>query len=233
MPTQSTSSEFALCRDACPIHQRAQGYLALVAEGRYADAYRTILEDNPFPSICGRVCNHRCEEACNRAQADGAVNIMAIKRFIADWAWEHPDEATPWLKKTGDEGVANAPMPLAGKRVAIVGSGPAGLTCAQDLVRLGCDVTVFEALPVAGGMMRVGVPAHRLPPQVVQREIDAIIAQGVDLRLGQRVDDIEALLEEFEAVFVAIGAHAGVKLPIPGNDLPGVMLGTQFLRELA
>ncbi len=220
----------ALCRDACPIHQRAQGYLALVAEGRYADAYRTILEDNPFPSICGRVCNHRCEDACNRAQADGAVNIMAIKRFVADWAWEHPEEATAWQKKTGEESTVIEPKPLAGKRVAIVGSGPAGLACAQDLSRLGCAVTVFEALPVAGGMMRVGVPAHRLPPQVVQREIDAIIAQGVELRLNQRVEDIEGLLDEFQAVFVAIGAHAGVKLPIPGNDLPGVMLGTQFLR---
>ncbi len=230
-PTAIDKLGVALCRDACPIHQRAQGYLALVAEGRYADAYRTILEDNPFPSICGRVCNHRCEEACNRAQADGPVNIMAIKRFVADWAWSHPDEATPWLKKTDENAAASEPKPLAGKRVAIVGAGPAGLACAQDLVRMGCDVTVFEALPVPGGMMRVGVPAHRLPPQVVQREIDAIIAQGVDLRLNQRVDDIEALLDEYEAVFVAIGAHVGAKLPIPGNDLPGVLQGTQFLRE--
>ena len=121
----------APCRDACPIHQRAQGYLALVAEGRFADAYRTILEDNPFPSICGRVCNHRCEDACNRAQADAPVNIMAIKRFVADWAWAHPDEATPWLKKSDDSPVASQPRPLAGKRVAIVGAGPAGLTCAR------------------------------------------------------------------------------------------------------
>ena len=112
--------------------------------------------------------------------------------------------------------------------MAIVGSGPAGLTCAQDLVRQGCQVTVFEALPVPGGMMRVGVPAHRLPPEVVQREIDDILAEGIDLQLNQRVEDVEALLQEYDAVFVAIGAHAGVKLPIPGNDLPQVLHGDRF-----
>jgi len=219
----------APCRDVCPIHQRAQGYIALIAEGRFADAYRTILEDNPFPSICGRVCNHRCEDACNRTQTDTAVNIMALKRFISDWAWENREQALATLNKS----IETRPQPLSGKRVAIVGSGPAGLTCAQDLVRQGCTVTVFEALPVPGGMMRVGVPAYRLPPEVVQREIDAILAEGVDLQLNHRIDDVEALLAEFDAVFVAIGAHAGVKLPIPGKDLPEVILATDFLREVS
>jgi heterodisulfide reductase subunit A-like polyferredoxin len=218
----------APCREACPIHQRAQGYVALIAEGRFADAYRTIHEDNPFPSICGRVCNHRCEEACNRAQIDAPVNIMALKRFVADWAAEHPAEVEAVLSEAAKE---DAAPPLAGQRVAVIGSGPAGLTCALDLVRRGCAATVFEALPVAGGMMRVGVPAHRLPPDVVQREIDRITAQGVELHLNHRVKDAEALLEEYDAVFVAVGAHAGVKLPIPGADLPEVLLGTDFLRE--
>jgi heterodisulfide reductase subunit A-like polyferredoxin len=216
----------APCRDACPVHQRAQGYVALVAEGRFADAYRTIMEDNPFPSICGRVCNHRCEDACNRAQADAPVNIMALKRFVADWAWNNPDSIINRQAKTGVP-------PLEGKRVGVVGSGPAGLTCAQDLVRAGCAVTVFEALPVPGGMMRVGVPAYRLPPQVVQREIDQILAEGLELKLNHRVEDIEGLLPEYDAVFVAIGAHGGVKLPIPGSDLPGVVLATDFLREVS
>jgi heterodisulfide reductase subunit A-like polyferredoxin len=222
----------ALCRDACPIHQRAQGYLALVAAGRYADAYRTILEDNPFPSICGRVCNHRCEEACNRGQFDAPVNIMAIKRFVADWAWTHTEEVASRMGGTVAD--PSQSLPLGGKRVAVVGAGPAGLTCAQDLARQGCAVTVFEALPVAGGMMSVGVPAHRLTPAVVQREIEAIKQQnpGIEIKLNQRVDDVEALLREYDAVFVAIGAHGGVKLPIPGNDLPGVLLGTEFLREV-
>ncbi len=221
----------APCRNACPIHQRAQGYVALIAEGRFADAYRTIMEDNPFPSICGRVCNHRCEDDCSRAQIDAAVNIMALKRFIADWAWEHPQERSAVVESILSRW-ASAGQPLGGKRIAIVGSGPAGLTCAQDLVRQGCQVTVFEALPVPGGMMRVGVPAHRLPPEVISREIDAILAQGIDLRLNQRIDDVEALLQEYDAVFVAIGAHGGIKLPIPGNDLPGVLLATEFLRQV-
>jgi heterodisulfide reductase subunit A-like polyferredoxin len=222
----------APCRDACPIHQRAQGYNALILEGRYADAYRTILEDNPFPSICGRVCNHRCEDACNLGLADQPVNIMALKRFVADWAWEHredlPDPAT--YVNTRDTITSTQ---LSEKRVAIIGSGPAGLSCARDLVRRGCQVTVFEALPVAGGMMRVGVPSYRLPPEVVQREIDAILVEGIELKLNHRVDDIEALLGDFDAVFTAIGAHGGVKLPIPGKDLPGVFLATDYLRQVS
>jgi NADPH-dependent glutamate synthase beta subunit-like oxidoreductase/NAD-dependent dihydropyrimidine dehydrogenase PreA subunit len=217
----------APCREACPIHQRTQGYLALVAEGRYADAYRTILEDNPFPSICGRVCNHRCEEACNRTQVDAPVNIMALKRFVADWAWEHPEQLT-----FQDSSSLVKSDILSGKSVAVVGSGPAGLTCAQDLVRQGCKVTVYEALPVAGGMMRVGVPVYRLPSAVVLREIDAILAQGVELKLNTRVEDVEALLQSYDAVFVAIGAHAGVRLPIPGSELPQVLLATDFLRQI-
>jgi heterodisulfide reductase subunit A-like polyferredoxin len=222
----------APCRDACPVHQRAQGYVALIAEGRYADAYRTILEDNPFPSICGRVCNHRCEDACNRGQADAPVNIMALKRFVADWAFEHWDEVEPVLTKpSGEAAKESQPLPLVGKQVAVIGSGPAGLTCAQDLSRQGAAVTVFEALPVPGGMMSVGVPPHRLPRDIVQREIDKIVAQGIELKLNHRVEDAEALLNDFAAVFVAVGAHAGVKLPIPGNDLPAVLMGTEFLRQ--
>jgi heterodisulfide reductase subunit A-like polyferredoxin len=221
----------APCRDACPIHQRAQGYLALVAEGRYADAYRTILEDNPFPSICGRVCNHRCEEACNRTQVDSAVNVMGVKRFVADWAWENTS-----FMEVEEETASHPPsntqrQRFPGKRVAIVGAGPAGLTCARDLLRQGCEVTVYEALPVAGGMMRVGVPAHRLPHDVVEREIEAILDEGIELKLNSRVENVEALLQDYDAVFVAIGAHGGVKLPIPGADLPDVLLGTTFLRE--
>jgi heterodisulfide reductase subunit A2 len=220
----------APCKDACPVHQRAQGYIALIAEGRYADAYRTILEDNPFPSICGRVCNHRCEEACNRAQVDEPLNIMGLKRFIADWASLHPEQIPNWSSQSASptDGTGG---PLSGKQVAVIGSGPAGLTCAQDLSRQGCSVTVFEALPVAGGMLRVGVPDFRLPPEVVQHEIDQVLTTGIDLRLNTRVENAESLLEEFDAVFAAIGAHAGVKLPIPGADLPAVLLATDFLRE--
>ena len=174
----------APCRNACPIHQRAEGYIALIAEGRYEEAYRTIREDNPFPAICGRICNHRCEEECTRGRVDEPVSIMRLKRFVVDWVWEHgkKDEG-PETKEKKD--------PLG--HVAVVGSGPAGLTCALDLVRLGYAVTIFEALPVPGGMMRVGVPEYRLPRDLIQREIEDILAEGVELRLNSRVEDLEAL----------------------------------------
>ena len=255
----------APCRDACPIHQRAQGYVALIREGRYADAYRTIREDNPFPSICGRVCNHTCEDACSRGKVDEPVNIMRLKRFVADWAMAHPEEVAGWQEggqdargpnggqdARGPNGGQDARGPEAtGKRVAVVGSGPAGLTCAHDLAQAGHAVTVLEALPVPGGMMRVGIPAHRLPRDVVQREIEDILALGVELKLNHRVEDAQALLEDgdrrgrgdrsgrltdggpYDAVFVAVGAHQGVQLPIPGVDLPEVMVATDFLRQVA
>ena len=216
----------APCRDACPIDQRAQGYIALIREGRFADAYRTIREENPFPSICGRVCNHRCEDACNREKVDAPLNIMGLKRFVADWAAAHPDEITAVMPDIEVESKD--------RRVAIVGAGPAGLTAAFDLVRMGYQPTVFEAQPVAGGMMRVGVPGYRLPHDVVQREIDEIVAAGVDLKLDHRVEDMAALLKDgFDALFVAVGAHEGIRLPLPGADLPDVLVATDYLRDAA
>ena len=160
--------------------------MALIREGRFADACRIIREDNPFPSICGRVCNHKCEDACSRGKVDEPVNIMRLKRFVTDWALAHPDEID----------IPRLEVEPTGKRVAVVGSGPAGLTCAQDLVRLGHDVTVFEALAVPGGMMRVGIPSYRSPYDLVQREIDDILALGIELELNHRVDDVTALLSD-------------------------------------
>jgi heterodisulfide reductase subunit A-like polyferredoxin len=220
----------APCRDACPINQRAQGYVALVREGRYADAYRTILEDNPFPSVCGRVCNHRCEDHCSRAQYDAPVNIMGLKRFVSDWVRDRK-QSGDW--NVGEAWRASRPEPT-GKHVAIVGAGPAGLSCARDLARLGHQVTVYEALPAAGGMMRVGIPEYRMPYELLQEEVDDILEEGIELRLNHRVADVPGLLgENCQAVFVAVGAHDGVKLPIPGADLPQVWMATQFLRAIS
>jgi len=220
----------APCRDACPIHQRAQGYVALIRESRFADAYRTIVEDNPFPSICGRVCNHQCEDACSRGQVDDPVNIMRLKQFVSNWAREHPDEIDipqPELEPTG-------------KLVAVVGSGPAGLTCARDLAKLGHGVTVFEELPEPGGMMRVGIPSLRLPYDLVKQDIENnILSLGVELKCNRRIDDVKALLGDgagqgtYDAAFVAVGAHQAARLPIEGVDLPGVLGATDFLRQVA
>ena len=211
----------APCKDACPAGCPAQGYVALLREGRIQDAYRVIKEYIPFPGICGRICNHRCEDACNRGNLDSPVAIASLKRYIADKMY------------AGEYQPPSPVEPTRPQRVAIVGSGPAGLTAAQDLARLGYRVTVFEALPVPGGMLRVGVPEFRLPTDLVQREIDDILALGVELRCNTRVESVDSLFAEgYSAVFLAVGAHRGRKLPIPGADLEGVLLNTDVLRDV-
>jgi len=209
------------CRNACPAGQRAQGYIALIREGRYEDALRVIKEDNPFPGICGRICNHRCEDACNRGKLDDPVNIHALKRFVTDKVYSKPRVPPQPAERRYSE------------RVAIIGAGPCGLTAAQDLCKLGYPVTVFEALPVAGGMLRVGVPEYRLPSWIVDREVQDIVDLGVELRLNTRVENLDDVFNEgFSAVLIAVGAHEGRKLPIEGADLEGVMVNTVFLRDV-
>jgi heterodisulfide reductase subunit A-like polyferredoxin len=211
----------APCRDACPSGQRAQGYIALIREGRFEDALRVIKEDNPFPAICGRICNHRCEEACNRAKLDEAVNIRALKRVVTDRVYERERVPPERAERMYEE------------RVAVIGAGPCGLTAAQDLCRLGYPVTVFEALPVAGGMLRVGVPEYRLPTDIIEREVADIVEQGIDLHLNTRIDNLDDIFDQgFGAVLIAVGAHEGIRLGIPGADLPGVLINTTFLRDV-
>jgi len=225
---QATPNAFAIekrgvapCRDACPAGQRAQGYIALVAEGRIEEAYRTIKEDNPFPAICGRICNAQCEVACTRNEVDEAVNIRALKRFVTDTIHAQARKPQQAIEKKFDE------------RVAIIGSGPCGLTAAQDLCLKGYDVTVFESLPVAGGMLRVGVPEYRLPVPVIEREIQDILDLGVELKLNTGVSQLDDLFDDgYKAVLIAVGAHEGKRIPIPGNDLNGVLINTDFLRDV-
>ncbi|MCP5100059.1 MAG: FAD-dependent oxidoreductase, partial [Chloroflexi bacterium] len=201
----------APCRDACPAGQRAQGYIALIHEGRWHDALRVIKMDNPFPGICGRICNHRCESACNRGLVDEAVNIRALKRFVTDKVYAEPRQPIEAIALKHDQ------------RVAIIGAGPCGLTAAQDLVLAGYEVTVFESMPVAGGMLRLGVPEYRLPTDIIEREGQDIIELGVDRRLDHRVDNLDDLFAQgFASVLIAVGAHEGIRLPIPGADLDGV-----------
>ena len=211
----------APCRDACPAGQRAQGYIALIREGRWEDAMRVIKMDNPFPGICGRICNHRCESACNRGLVDEPINIRALKRFVTDKVYSEPRQTLEPAERQYEQ------------QVAIIGAGPCGLTAAQDLVHAGYGVTVFEAMPVAGGMLRLGVPEYRLPTEIIEREVQDIIDLGVDLRLNHRIDDLDDLFERgYNAVLIAVGAHEGIRLRIPGADLDGVLVNTHFLRDV-
>jgi NADPH-dependent glutamate synthase beta subunit-like oxidoreductase len=156
---------------------RAQGYIALIAQGRYREALRVIKEDNPFPSVCGRTCHHPCEGHCSRALVDDPVNIMGLKRFVVDYALAYGRERVEPVPRTRPEWIA------------VVGAGPAGLTAAHDLAKKGYGVTIYEALPFAGGMMRVGIPAHRLPKGVLQQDIDDILDLGINLKTNSPVRD--------------------------------------------
>jgi heterodisulfide reductase subunit A-like polyferredoxin len=210
------------CRDACPAGQRAQGYIALIREGRWQDAMRVIKMDNPFPGICGRICNHRCETACNRGLVDEPINIRALKRFVTDKIYAEPRTKVEKVDITHPD-----------QQVAIIGAGPCGLTAAQDIIRAGFPVTIFEAMPVAGGMLRLGVPEYRLPSVIVDREVQDIVDLGIDLRLDTRVDNLDDLFTQgFSAVLIAVGAHEGVRLRITGANLDGVLVNTHFLRDV-
>lgn len=215
------------CTNACPAGIHVQGYVALINQGRFREAYHLIYDALPFPSVCGRVCNHYCEQACNRSQLDDPVNLMALKRYVADWAYDHPDEV--W---EGEIRVPDSQPQASGNKVAVIGAGPAGLTAARDLVRKGHAATVFDNHPTAGGMMRVGIPPHRLPYQQLDWEVEQLLSEGVDLRLNTWVDDIPALLENgFDAVLIATGAHLAIKVPIEGADHPDNWLSLEFLKK--
>ena len=223
-----TKEGVAPCSYACPAGIHVQGYVALIADGRYQEAYQLIHDALPFPSVCGRVCNHYCEESCSRLKVDEAVNIMGLKRFVSDWTLEEEKEDLPLPVDTHPlkEGAE-------GKRVAIIGAGPAGLTAARDLVRAGYGVKVFDANPKAGGMMRVGIPPHRLAYDHLDLEILHILKEGVELQLNTWVDDIPGLLEDgFGAVLIATGAHQAIKVPLENADHPDNWLSLDFLKKV-
>jgi NADH-quinone oxidoreductase subunit F len=211
----------APCQHTCPVELDIPGYVSLIKEGKFVEAYCLIRQRNPLPSVCGRVCNHPCEFKCNRTQIDEPIAIRDLRRFVAEYAFDLGVKYTPKVKERK------------GERVAIIGAGPAGLSAAWDLALEGYPVTVFEALPVAGGMLAVAIPEYRLPKNILRKEIQDIENLGVDIRLNTPIDDVEALLKDgYEAVFIATGAHEGTKADISGEDLIGVYDAIAFLREV-
>jgi len=230
-PDNAVPSIFAIekrgpapCKAACPAGIHVQGYVALIAQGKFAEALALVREAIPFPGICGRVCHHPCEAACRRAEHDQPIAIQYLKRFVADKV-QSPKSKVQSLKSNVQS------------KVAVVGSGPAGLTAAYFLAREGYPVTVFEALPVAGGMMAVGIPDYRLPRDVLESEIEIIKDLGVEIRTNTAIGpagdlSLDDLGRDYDAVFVAVGAHGSRRLNIEGEDLAGVLHGVDFLREV-
>jgi len=207
------------CQHTCPIEMDIPSYIALIRAERFEDAYKILLQTNPFPSVCGRVCDHKCQSKCRRGNMDESIAIKFLKRFITDNAPRPKIEAVPVTRK---------------EKIAVVGGGPSGLTAARDLVLRGYKVTVFEELPKAGGMLYWGIPSYRLPRNILDHEIDDIRALGVDIRLNTRVgkDITFAKLEkEFDFIYLATGAHKSQKMGVPGEDMKNVYGGVEFLRE--
>lgn len=215
----------APCKLACPASIDIQGYIGLIANGMYTDALSLIMESNPLPSICGRVCPRFCEKQCRRNIVDSPVAINALKRFATDYATRHDFEVKIDIK------------PATGHKVAIIGGGPAGLTAAHYLAKQGHAVALFDSNPQLGGMMRYGIPAYRLPRDVLDKEIERITRMCLQVKCNVTLGkdfDLESLRKDgFEAIFIAIGAQADQKMRIPGEDLPGVLSGIGFLREIA
>ena len=209
------------CNNACPAGENIQQWLYHAEEGDYERAWQVLMADNPLPGIMGRVCYHPCEGACNRAELDEAVGIHAVERFLGRTAWEHG-----WKPKFDAE--------PSGKRVLVVGAGPSGLSAAYHLTRLGHAVTIREAGPMAGGMMRFGIPKYRLPRDVLDYEIQRIVDMGVELQLNAKVDDIEAAFgqEGFDAVFVAVGAHLAKRINIPAHAAGKILDAVSVLRDM-
>lgn len=213
------------CMQACPVHTQAGRYVSLIAQGRYEEAYRYARLPNPFASICGRVCGHPCEPACRRGQFDAPISIRALKRFVTERYG--PESRNPV------DVFRDRPRVTRSEKVAVVGSGPAGMSAAHDLALLGYAVTIFDAAAVPGGMMHLGIPEYRLPRDVLQAQIREILDLGPELRLNMRLGkdfSLEDLRRQgYKAVLMAFGLHRSRDLNLPGNDLDGVVKGIDFL----
>ena len=210
-------SELVPCVSGCPAGVDIPGYISLVEAGRYTDAVRLIRKDNPLPLVCGYVCEHPCEMYCRRGMVDDPMNIRGLKRFAVD---HMEGDYRPWI------------APATGKRVAVVGGGPAGLSAAYYLAIMGHDVTIFEARRHLGGMLRYGIPNYRLPHDLLDGEIQWILDCGIKVELECPIDDLRPLRDGFDAVYLAIGAHGDNRLGLPGEDSPGVISAVEMLRAV-
>ena len=213
-----TQSQLVPCVSGCPAGVDIPGYIALVEAGRYTEAVRLIRKDNPLPLVCGLVCEHPCEMHCRRGMVDDPMNIRGLKRY----AVEHAGDYRPNIK------------PATGKRVAVIGGGPAGLSCAYYLTLMGHRVTIFEQRAHLGGMLRYGIPNYRLPREQLDSEIQWILDCGIDVEKNHSVDgaEMERLRSDYDAVYLAIGAHADKKLGLPGEDAEGVISAVELLRDM-
>jgi len=213
------------CMQACPVHTEAGRYVSLIAEGKYEEAYRCARMPNPFASICGRVCGHPCEAACRRGQFDLPISIRALKRFVTE---RHGPESRNPIEVFADQ-----PRRKNGQKVAVIGSGPAGMSAAHDLALLGYEATIFEAAGVPGGMMHLGIPEYRLPRDVLNAQIREILDLGPELKLNMRLGrnfSLEDLKRQgYKAVLMAFGLHRSRDLHLPGHELDGVVKGIDFL----
>jgi formate dehydrogenase (NADP+) beta subunit len=213
------------CMQACPVHTQAGRYVSLIAEGRYEEAYRYARIPNPFASICGRVCGHPCEPACRRGQFDSPISIRALKRFVTERYG--PESRNPI------DVFSEKPRVKHAEKVAVIGSGPAGMSAAHDLALLGYPVTVFEAAAVPGGMMHLGIPEYRLPRDVLQAQIREILDMGPELKLNMRLGrdfSLEDLKRQgYKSILMTFGLHRSRDLNLPGHELDGVVKGIDFL----
>lgn len=220
----------ALCENSCPLHMNIPGYIELIKEGRYEDAFELTLRDNPLPGTIGRICHFHCQMRCRREMLDQPVSQGEIHRYLADTMYQLGKENEIYRKLVKEK------LPPTGKRIAIVGAGPAGLTAAFYLVRLGHEVTVYDALAEAGGVLRFGIPQYRLPKELLQKEIKVIKKLGVQFKFNQRLGDnlsLTDLKKESDAIYMAIGAWKDADLNIPGEDTKGVFAGTEVLKKIA
>ncbi len=216
---RSKEEAIVSCRYACPAHTDVPRYVRFAKEGKYDEAAAVIREKVPFPKALGYVCNHLCESDCNRGQVNEAISIRNIKRYVSE-----KDTGKIWMEKSKQ-------LDETGKKVCVVGGGPAGMTAAYYLRKQGHQVTLKEALPNVGGMMRYGIPAYRLPRTVIEDEARTIEDIGIKFETGAKVERPVDLLEDFDAVLMATGAHKGVRLPMEGSELDGVLLNADFLRQ--